>query len=278
MSSRQYDWKKQSLHVHSDFCDGDDSASEIAKTAYENDAQILGISSHSFVKDDSGCMAENAFKEYCECINRLKSEYNGKMSVLLGIEWDSLSDESLLKMCDYTIGSVHCVLGEKSLALCPVDLSRECFVKSVKNEFDDDVTAFIKAYYDRAIFTARKKPDIMGHFDLIKKFNLHNGLFDEESKEYVKTALEALECVDRDSTILEVNTSAVVKGLQKEPYPSAFLLKYWCEKGGRIVITSDAHKKKNLFAGYDTAAEFAKHCGFNETCVLTQDGFINVKI
>ena len=103
-------------------------------------------------------------------------------------------------------------------------------------------------------------------------------MFDETHPRYVSAALEAMEHLAKQDLIFEINTGAVSRGYRSVPYPSALLLKKLRELGGRICITSDSHSTDTIIYGFRQAEALARACGFQETWVLTKDGFIPQKI
>jgi histidinol-phosphatase (PHP family) len=43
-----------------------------------------------------------------------------------------------------------------------------------------------------------------------------------------------------------VNTGAIARGYRKEPYPALEIVEYVKSKGGKLILSSDAHKKENV--------------------------------
>lgn len=50
----------------------------------------------------------------------------------------------------------------------------------INNDFDGDPLAAVEAYFAEVEKIAAKKPDILGHIDLVKKLNADGSFFDEE--------------------------------------------------------------------------------------------------
>ncbi len=119
---------------------------------------------------------------------------------------------------------------------------------------------------------AARRPTILGHIDLITKFNERGAFFDEAAPRYRAAALAALHAADPGQTLLEINTGAMSRGYRTAPYPALFLLKEWRAMGGRIILTADAHSASAIAYGYDRAAELARAAGFDRSVVLTLGG------
>jgi histidinol-phosphatase (PHP family) len=77
--------------------------------------------------------------------------------------------------------------------------------------------------------------------------------------------------------IFEINTGAVMRGYRRAPYPAVPLLRRICERGGRVVINSDAHTCDHLLGKFDEAMMLAKNVGFGSVCELTADGWRNFR-
>ena len=263
-----------SVHTHATLCDGKDPVEEMAAAAYAAGVRYYGVSCHSHtpIQQDEGCVLPQDLTAYRSRVLRLREQYDGKMEVLLGLEWDSCSDVAP-EGFDYWIGSVHYLHPENG-EYYAVDLDREQLEICRKNAFGGEMGALVRAYFQQVAEVAAKRPPILGHLDLITKLNRGNCLFDESAPEYQAAALEALRMVDPAATVVEINTGAMARGYRTVPYPALFLLKEWRALGGRIIVTSDAHTADGILYGYDQAIALAKEAGFTESVLLTRNGFV----
>ena len=144
-----------------------------------------------------------------------------------------------------------------------------------RQHFGGDSLAFAGAYYRRAAEAAGKtKCQVVGHFDLVTKFNEGGRFFDEAAPRYCRAALEALEAVMERDVFFEINTGAISRGYRTVPYPAPFLLTAIREKGGRVCITSDSHSESTVTCAFDRAADLAAECGFRETWILSAEARI----
>jgi histidinol-phosphatase (PHP family) len=69
-----------------------------------------------------------------------------------------------------------------------------------------------------------RKFDILGHLDLIKKFNKNEKYFSEKENWYQKLMDEAIEEIARSKIIVEINTAGLDRPV-KETYPSVWVIK-----------------------------------------------------
>ena len=266
------------VHCHSTLCDGKNSLQEMAGAACAQGLTTLGFSGHSYTKPDREyCMTPGRTAQYRATIAKLKNEYRGKVDILCGIEWDLLS-EGTPKGFDYWIGSAHHLYGKNTGKYYEIDFRPEDLQDCINNDFDGDPLAAVEAYFAEVEKIAAKKPDILGHIDLVKKLNADGSFFDEESPRYKAAALRALQAARENDCILEVNTGGVYRGYRKDFYPGAWLLGEWNKLGGRVIITADAHDTAALTFGFDEAADAIKAAGFTALTVLTVNGFEEQKL
>lgn len=266
----------QNLHTHTVYGDGKNTAEEMIQGAIRSGCAALGFSEHSpfppVGKHDGYSLLPRKVAGYRAEILRLREQYQGQIEIFLGLEQDidSLPPE---EPYDYLIGSVHNLRagGERWL---PVDESAEALIRYTGEFFGGDFLAAAEAYYRLEAETPERTGcQIVGHFDLITKFNEDGRLFDQDAPRYRRAALEALEALLERDVIFEINTGAISRGYRKAPYPAPFLLKAIREKGGRICVTSDSHSAQTITCAFPQAAELALSLGFRETWMLTRRGF-----
>ena len=262
-----------SVHTHSTLCDGKSTPEEMAAAAWAAGVRYFGFSghSHTFCPDDGGGVLPADMTEYREAVLRLRREYEGRMEILLGLEWESCSDVSPEGFY-YWIGSVHNLHDRETGKYYIVDWEMESLARCCVEMFHGSFPALIGQYYADVADVAAKKPTILGHFDLITKLNGDGELFDEDDRHYRAAALASLHAADPTATLLEINTGAMSRGYRTAPYPALFLLKEWHGMGGRIILTSDSHSADTVIFGYDAAAALATAAGFRESVLLTSQG------
>lgn len=261
----------QNLHTHTVFGDGQHTPEEMAEGAFRAGCASIGFSEHSplppAADPDGWSMKPEDAAAYRSAVLELRRAYAGRMEVFLGLEQD-MDSSPPEEDCDYLIGSVHGVWADG--VYVPVDEGAAAFDRAVERSFGGDPLAFARAYYRREAEAAvRTGCQVIGHFDLIAKFNENGCRFDESAPAYRAAALEALEAVMERDVIFEVNTGAMSRGYRTAPYPSLTLLKAIQARKGRICITSDSHSADTIVYAFPQAAELALRCGFREAWVLT---------
>lgn len=245
------------LHIHTTYSDGKDSPENIIKTAVKMGLKEIGFSDHSYTPfDTSYCINENDIDKYIDEINHLKEMYNDQIVVHLGIEQDYYSTQNTDKF-DYIIGSVHYIkINDEYI---PVDESAEILNKSVNRYFDGDIYSLIEQYYDTvANVCSKTNADIIGHIDLISKFNENNILFDENNERYKNAFKYACDKLLECNKIFEINTGAISRGYRTSPYPSSDIYNYLKKHGAKFILSSDSHSKDNLCYGFKKYQDLTK--------------------
>ena len=128
------------------------------------------------MKDVSGYIAE---------INRLKEKYKKDIEIYLGIEEDcsQLCDRSLF---EYVIGSCHYVkIGGRYYSIDGSCEEFNCILQLFQNDPVKLAEEYYKGFCDYII---SRKPDIVGHFDLLTKFEEKGKSVLFSSKEYNRVA------------------------------------------------------------------------------------------
>ncbi len=227
------------FHIHTTFSDGKNSPEEMVLEAIRLGVEKIGFSDHSYTEfDRSCCMAKKDKQLYIDTINDLKKKYSDKISVYCGVEQDLYSCVDTVGY-DYVIGSVHYLkMGDEYIS---VDESVDSFKNSVRKYFSGDPISFAEKYFTTVAEVADKtNADIIGHFDLITKFN-REGLFDESDMRYVSAWKNAADRLLKCNKPFEINTGAISRGYKDFPYPSREIINYIKENGGRFILSSDAH-------------------------------------
>ncbi len=237
------------LHTHTVYSDGKNTAEEMLLAAIGAGLECIGISDHSYTFfDESYCMKKEAIPAYRREIAALKEKYRGRIRVLCGIEQDCWSEEPA-DGYDYVIGSVHYVKAD-GLYL-PVDESADILRSAVEEHFGGDWYAYAEAYYATvALIPERTGADVVGHFDLMSKFNDGGILFDGNDPRYRAAWRKAADSLLAAGIPFEINTGAVARGYRSVPYPAPEILEYLRSRGAALIWSSDSHSAETLCFGF----------------------------
>lgn len=264
---------KQNLHIHTRYCDGQNTPEEMAEAAIAQSFDSIGFSIHSHLPDSHWSAASEAVVDtYYHHIQRLKEEYAGRIKIFTGIEYDYCSQPDGHKW-DYRIGSVHYFLlnGQR---VC-FDTSKEKVGKLIDAWFDGDGMAYAKAYYEHVARLPEKGDfQILGHTDIITKYAEQITYFDETSPQYRKYVCDALDALEGKIPFFEVNSGAIARGYRTTPYPAPIILDELKKRNFGAVITSDCHICEKMSCHYPQSAKLLWDHGFREIWVLTEEGFV----
>ena len=193
---------------------------------------------------------------YQQEILRLQKVYKEKIRIFLGIEQDYYSAPAD-PAYEYRIGSVHYVC--KDGHYLSIDDTPEILRDGVETLYGGDWYSLCEDYYRLAAdVISRTGCQIVGHFDLITKFNEKYSFFQQSHPRYREAALGALNQLLERKAVLEINTGAISRGWCRDPYPAPFLLEEMGRQGASVILSSDAHRREDLLFGLTEARTLAE--------------------
>lgn len=199
----------------------------------------------------------------------MREKYAGKIKILIGFEgdWIRPSYAVLIKelasnpVIDYYIGSVHHVHG------IPIDYDIPFYQKAREVAGGSDERLF-EDYFD-AQFEMLKalKPKVVGHLDLIRLLSDEPNRDLREMKGVWEKVVRNLEVIVEQKGLVEVNTSALRKGL-KEPYPTRSVCEEYLSMGGMLTLSDDSHGIAHVGTNYEKGIEYLETLGVKELHTL----------
>ena len=263
---------RQNLHCHTRFDDGKDTPEAMVLAAMRAGLDSVGISLHCPIEgEESWCCKDGDEAAFIDEMRCLRERYAGRIEVWCGLEYDVDAQRRSVPPYDYIIGACHILDG------FPID-------------FDPDTAAHLIAWHGGELKAARfyyermssladlPEVSIVGHFDLITKFNERAALYDTTARDYRDAAFAAMEKLNAADKIFEINSGAISRGWRSSPYPSEELLRHLRSIGGRVLISSDAHSADSITCAFDQSEDLARACGFTELWQFTGSGFEAVRI
>lgn len=221
------------------------------------------------------------FERYAAALPALVEEFADRLVVLRGFEAEIVPSECYRERMrgirartlpdgspafDYFVGSVHYV-GE-----IQIDGRPENYVKAVENA--GGVEALAVRYYDLvAEMTEALKPDVVGHFDLVKR-NAEAAGFGTlflQTANVRAAAMRALDAVQAHDAVLDLNTAGWRKGLG-EPFPAPWLVEEARRREIGFCFGDDSHRATDVGAGVTDARNYLLRLGVNTVTVLTREG------
>lgn len=259
------------IHTHTDRSDGTSSAEDVVLTALEKGFRTLGFSDHVYTPWGTDYTLPEDPGQYIRENLALAEKYRGRIEVVCGIEneFDCWQDDVRYQ---FRIGSRHCLPVYDGHML--IDETPEILQDGIDTYFDGKGAKAARDYYRRiADDIIRYRPDIIAHFDLIRKYNRSSRFFDENCASYRKAALEAAEAAGSTGGIFEVNTSNIARKRRRIIYPADFILRFILEHGYPVIIGSDAHDPSLLDGGFREAHIRLWNIGFRNVTVWENGRF-----
>jgi histidinol-phosphatase (PHP family) len=248
-------------HIHTALCGhAVGEMEDYVRTAASEGLEEMGFNDHAptfHVQDPELAMAAEQLPLYVDRVRALQKKYR-RPRIRLGIEADFIpGHESDLRRLlnqyefDYVYGSVH-IIGDwrfDDSRLYPDHYQGRHPEKSYRDYFE-----LIRRSARSGLF------DVMGHMDLIKKFN-HWPLtgIDEMLEQTVQAIAEVDVCV-------EVNTSGLRKPC-REIYPNETILKLCRQHDVPVTLGSDAHRPEEVGMDFDRAVKLLKKVGYTKIAV-----------
>lgn len=224
-------------------------------------------------------MTKEGTIKYLNDIKKYKEIYKDKIQIYSGIEADYYSnlnkDTDKEMALDYRIGSVHFIDDNKDY-FC-IDMSKDNFEETIKHF--GNIKIVIEKYFDNIIkMTNIQKPDIIGHLDLVRKYNFKKEYFTEEENWYIEKVEEVLENIKENNCIVEVNIKLMSKSNLDAHYPNKMTIKKILKMNIPLMLNTDAHSINGLDKFYYEAIEELKKLGVKKIKMLIDNSFKDIDI
>lgn len=260
---------RTSYHTHSQYCDGQGQIVEVVEAAIAAGLTEVGISSHAPLPFETDwTMPPQRLAGYVAEVRDIQTRFHDQIAVLCGAEIDFIPDAGVARYqrdvifplgFDYFIGSVH-FLGQRNPPRA-FDGTEAEFRQILRDEYDGDMEAMTVDYYHRMrqVLTI-PGVKIIGHLDLIKRWNAGSTYFVGNEGWYQDAVDETLAAIAESGLIVELNTAGWRKGLDA-PYPSADILRRIQALKIPVTVNSDSHSPADVDAGFDEARSFLAGLG-----------------
>ncbi len=248
-------------HVHTELCGhAIGEMEDYVRVATERGLQELGFNDHApllHVRDPGLTMAADELSGYVERVRELQKEHR-RPKIRLGIEADFVPgyEEDLRLLLDayefdFVYGSVH-FIGNWGF-----DDSR--FMSQYQQHDVDEAYGqffnLIRKAAQSGLF------DVLGHIDLIKKFNYRpTGQIDDLLRETVQAIAASGMCI-------EVNTSGLRRPC-REIYPSEHILGLCHRHDVPVTMGSDAHRPQDVGRDFDLAVQLLRRVGYTQVATF----------
>jgi histidinol-phosphatase (PHP family) len=255
------------LHLHSTFSpDARVTMEQHCRTAVAQGLRFVGFSEHVELDPvDKGYRFFN-YPAYMNEIVRCRRLFRGRLQITAGVEvtWlpgrevEIASTLAAMPDLDHVIGSVHLVEGGNMTD--PREVG-EFFQRRTATEVYRPYFKLLGQAAASGLF------DILGHFDVAKKFGVTEyGPF--EYARWAHLADPVLKQAADAGLVLEINASGL-RQYPNETYPAADVLDRFRQLGGAgVTLGSDGHVRRHGCWGLEEAADVARAAGWSALAVF----------
>lgn len=275
---------RTSLHGgHSgEFCDhAEGSLREVVNAAIVAGFDTYGISEHAprfadeLLYDEERAMGWTVstlvelFDRYTEALFEIADEVNDSITLLRGFEAEVVPADSWLdemrslraRGFDYVVGSVHHVaetIIDGPPASFELAMRRVGGLEALTIEYYRSVTAMVTEF----------EPDVVGHFDLVRKNGHRFG--DLDSPAAREAATGALHAIAASGAILDLNCAGFSKGLPT-PYPAPHFVEEATALGIPFCLGDDSHGPTQVGRDLDRGRDYLLGLGVTTVTVLERE-------
>ena len=218
-----------------------------------------------------------AFLAYANTAFALREQYEDRIELLIGFETETLPPGTWLKTMqtlrlsqpfDYIVGSSHDIDGRW------VDYSTESTEK-LKSDLGGAEALHLAWFARLTDMVEELRPEVVGHIDLVRKFEPSNFAF---GKPALRAAERLLETVKATGGILDVNSAPVRNGYGPA-YPLPVLLEMACRMGVGVTLGDDSHGPDTVGVGLEASLQAIIAAGYRTIRRLSRArGWENVPI
>ena len=210
------------------------------------------------------------FEAYAEHARSLREQVAGKLDLLVGFETERLPPDGWQDRMgelrrrfkpDYIVGSVHDVDG------LVIDYSPQA-TQEVADAMGGSEALQLRYFDAVADLVKTLAPEVVGHIDLIRKFDGPDPRFSPTVHRRIAVAVEAVRSV---SGVLEVNCATHRRGLGPV-YPLVSILERARSMGIGVTLGDDGHGAHDVGVGLDASMRAIAAAGYTELCYLAKPG------
>jgi histidinol-phosphatase (PHP family) len=251
-------------HVHTALCGhATGSLEEYLRVARQKSLIELGFNDHAptfHVQDPELAMDADQLPMYVESVKALQRRHS-RPRIKLGIEADFIPgyEDRLRQLLeqypfDFVYGSVH-LIGDwrfDDSRVYPDQYGGRDANQAYQRYFDLIITSAMSGLFD-----------ILGHIDLIKKFNYR------PTEDIDRLLRRTVESIAKAGVCVEVNTSGLRRPCA-EIYPSENILRLCHQHGVPVTLGSDAHSPQEVGMDFEKARDLLRRVGYTQVATFTR--------
>jgi histidinol-phosphatase (PHP family) len=208
------------------------------------------------------------FQSYARTATELRAEYADRLELLVGFETEALPVDTWAEKMrelrragpfDYIVGSVH------SIGDIWIDLNIEASERAALG--CGGWEALRCAYFDRlAELVTSLEPEVVGHVDLIRRFDGHTFVFSPSAMQHAERVLEAALAA---GSAIEVNAAPARRGFGPV-YPGPQILALARQMSVPVTLGDDSHGPDGVGVGLDACLRAIADAGYTDVHYLTR--------
>jgi histidinol-phosphatase (PHP family) len=210
------------------------------------------------------------FTAYTKEAFELRERFADKLEIVVGLETERLPPGQWPARMrelrasgpfEYMVGSVHDIDGVW------VDFNAET-TNALAEQLGGRSVLHVRYFEAVTEMVRTLKPEVVGHLDLVRKFDGPEASIEPAARPHVEAALEAA----RDAgTALDVNCGAHRRGLSPV-YPLPWILERACQMGVKVTLGDDSHGVSTVGVGLEHSLRAIADAGYRELHYLTRVG------
>lgn len=239
-------------HMHSILSDGKNTYEEMAIAAIDKGLDEIGFTDHVCLKPVEWAIRPIDLPVMIGQILEVKEKFSNRINIRLGVEVDYFPEheneiqELIAQMpLDYVIGSIHFIDDWN------FDTDQSLYGKWSNDELYEKYFTLIQQAASSGLF------DVIGHIDIIKKFQV----YPETSQDNLFE--ETIRIIKANNLVVELNTGGKDRPCA-EFTPSAKILEMCYNHQVPVTLSSDAHRVEHIARHYESAISLLKHIGYSE--------------
>lgn len=217
-----------------------------------------------------------SFERYVRVATELRERHAAELELLVGFETEALPvhgwREKMQELrrslpFDYVVGSVH------SVGDIWIDLNPETSERAAEEAGGWEPLRC--AYFDRLTeVVSALEPEVVGHVDLIRRFDGYEFEFSARALRHAERVLEAALAA---GSLIEVNAAPPRRGFGPV-YPGPQVLRRACAMGIPVTLGDDSHGPETVGVGLEECLRAIERAGYDRVHYLTRrDGVVTLE-
>ncbi len=213
---------------------------------------------------------ERIFEAYVVRAQELRERYADRIQLLFGFETERLPPSEWASRMgelrqrhrpDFIIGSVHDVDGTF------IDFTAEV-TSALAAQLGGNEALQIRYFQALSELVTTLRPEVVGHIDLIRKFDGPSASFSPRVLAHIEATLEIIVAA---GAVLDVNAAPHRRGLGPV-YPLPEILALAHRMGVGVTLGDDSHGAHDVGVGLDACLRAIAQAGYSELCYFTREG------